>query len=132
MGAATTMMATGEKLPENVKAAIEDCGYTSAWDILGIRLTKSIKLPRFPFLYSANIVNLLRENFNLRNASSVNRLRKALRLLCSFTVKPIPLFHMKCSTRFILLPLAKRKCCLFPMLLTQEAFVLIRNFIGKL
>ena len=78
MGAATTMMATGEKLPENVKAAIEDCGYTSAWDILGIRLTKSIKLPRFPFLYSANIVNLLRENFNLRNASSVKQVKKSV------------------------------------------------------
>ena len=57
---------------------MEDCGYTSAWDILGIRLTKSIKLPRFPFLYSANIVNLLRENFNLRNASSVKQVKKSV------------------------------------------------------
>ncbi len=33
MGAAAVMMVSGEKLPENVKAIIEDCGYTSVWDI---------------------------------------------------------------------------------------------------
>lgn len=29
MGGATVMMTSGEKLPENVKAFIEDCGYSS-------------------------------------------------------------------------------------------------------
>src|SRR5699024_6839140 len=29
MGAATVMMTSGEKLPTNVKAIIEDCGYSS-------------------------------------------------------------------------------------------------------
>ena len=33
MGAATTMMTTGEDLPENVVLAIEDCGFTSVYDI---------------------------------------------------------------------------------------------------
>ena len=33
MGGATTMMTLGEKLPENVVLAIEDCGYTSVKDI---------------------------------------------------------------------------------------------------
>ncbi|MDR0718002.1 MAG: alpha/beta hydrolase [Treponema sp.] len=32
MGAATVMMASGEKLPPQVKAIIEDCGYTSAFE----------------------------------------------------------------------------------------------------
>lgn len=32
MGAATVMMATGLDLPENVRAAVADCGYTSVWD----------------------------------------------------------------------------------------------------
>ena len=32
MGAATVMMATGEDLPANVKVAVADCGYTSAYD----------------------------------------------------------------------------------------------------
>ena len=33
MGAAAVMMAAGEKLPSNVKSAVEDCGYTSAWSV---------------------------------------------------------------------------------------------------
>ncbi len=32
MGGATVMMASGEDLPSNVKAIIEDCGYSSVWD----------------------------------------------------------------------------------------------------
>ena len=33
MGGATVMMTSGEALPENVRAVIDDCGYTSVWDI---------------------------------------------------------------------------------------------------
>jgi len=34
MGGATVMNVSGEKLPAQVKAIIEDCGYTSVWDVL--------------------------------------------------------------------------------------------------
>lgn len=33
MGGATILMTSGEKSPDQVKAFVEDCGYTSAWDI---------------------------------------------------------------------------------------------------
>ena len=33
MGAATVLMASGDTLPNNIKAIIEDCGYTSVWNI---------------------------------------------------------------------------------------------------
>ncbi len=36
MGAATVMNTSGEILPSNVKAIIEDCGYTSTWDEFAI------------------------------------------------------------------------------------------------
>ena len=32
MGAATVLMASGDELPQNVKAIIADSGYTSVWD----------------------------------------------------------------------------------------------------
>ena len=32
MGGATTMMTSGETLPQCVKCFVEDCGYTSVWD----------------------------------------------------------------------------------------------------
>ncbi|WP_431189473.1 hypothetical protein, partial [Escherichia coli] len=38
MGAATVMMTSGEKLPDNVKAIIEDCGYSSVHDELAYQL----------------------------------------------------------------------------------------------
>jgi pimeloyl-ACP methyl ester carboxylesterase len=38
MGAASVMMAAGEELPPNVKAAVEDCGYTSAWSVLSYQV----------------------------------------------------------------------------------------------
>ena len=34
MGAATVMMASGEQTPPYVRGFIEDCGYTSVWDIM--------------------------------------------------------------------------------------------------
>lgn len=78
MGAATTMMVTGEELPENVVAAVEDCGYTSVWDILGYKIKSATGLPEFPFLYSADSVNKHREKFSFKEASCVEQLKKSV------------------------------------------------------
>lgn len=40
MGAATVMMTLGKDIPRNIKAAIEDCGYTSAWDEFAYQLKR--------------------------------------------------------------------------------------------
>ena len=45
MGAATTMMTAGESTPDNVKAFVEDCGYTSVWDIFSSELQLRFGLP---------------------------------------------------------------------------------------
>lgn len=75
MGAATTMMTCGEDLPENVKLAIEDCGYTNVWDILKHKMTQ-MKMPEFPFLYSANDVNKRKAKFSFKEASCTEQLKK--------------------------------------------------------
>ena len=49
MGAATTLLTTGEKLPENVKCAISDCGFTSAWEEFYLQCTNVAHLPPFRF-----------------------------------------------------------------------------------
>lgn len=77
MGAATTMMTTGEELPENVKAAVADCGYTSVWDIFDNKIRNNFKLHTFPTLYSANTVNKLYSGFDFKKASSVEQLKKS-------------------------------------------------------
>lgn len=77
MGAATVMMTTGEELPENVKCAVEDCGYTSVWDILSRNIEEEYHLPKFPFLYSGADIIKLKEHVDLRKASSVEQLKKS-------------------------------------------------------
>ena len=52
MGAATTMMVSGEKLPAYVDCFVEDCGYTSVWDQFKKELKEQFHLPAFPLLYS--------------------------------------------------------------------------------
>ena len=59
MGAATTMMASGENL-NNVVGYIEDCGYTSVWDIFASELDKRFSLPTFPVLNISNGVAKLK------------------------------------------------------------------------
>lgn len=77
MGAATTMMTTGEKLPENVKVAVADCGYTSVWDIFSNKVKNNFKMSEFPTLYSANAVNKIYSGFDFKEASAVEQLRKS-------------------------------------------------------
>ena len=78
MGAATTMMTTGEKLPENVKVAVADCGYTSVWDIFENQLCNTMNLPKFPMLYSASTANKVFSGFDFKEASSVEQLKKSV------------------------------------------------------
>ncbi|MEG0592305.1 MAG: alpha/beta hydrolase [Coprobacillus sp.] len=77
MGAATIMMACGEKLPAQVKLAIEDCGYTSAYAMFKDQLKERFGLPEIPFLPAAQLVGQLRYGFNFGDASAINQLKKA-------------------------------------------------------
>lgn len=77
MGAATTMMVTGEDLPENVKFAIADCGYTSAWDEFKYQLKTLFHLPAFPILYAANTITKIRAGYSLKEASAIEQVKKS-------------------------------------------------------
>lgn len=77
MGAATVMMTIGENLPISVKLAIEDCGYTSAWDEFKDKLKTIFKMPAFPVLYAANTVCKIRAKYDIKEASSIESLKKA-------------------------------------------------------
>lgn len=49
MGAATVMLASdNDDLPAQVVACVEDSGYTSAFDLLAVRMEESFGLPAFP------------------------------------------------------------------------------------
>lgn len=54
MGAATVLMTTGLDLPKQVKAAVSDCAFTSAWDVFSAVLKNMYHLPPFPIMQIAN------------------------------------------------------------------------------
>lgn len=76
MGAATVMMTAGEQLPSNVKAAVEDCGYTSVWDEFEYQLKALFHLPSFPVLYLASFITRLRAGYWFDEASALKQIRK--------------------------------------------------------
>lgn len=75
MGAATVMLATQEKLPDNVFAVIEDCGYTSAYEMFGLQLERMFNLPQFPIIDMTNIVHKLRLGCYMSDAAPIKAIK---------------------------------------------------------
>ena len=76
MGAATTMMVSGEELPASVKCFVEDCGYTSVWDQFAKELRGQFSLPTFPLLHVASWLCELRYGWNFREASALEQVAR--------------------------------------------------------
>lgn len=78
MGAATVMMVSGENLPTNVKLIVEDCGYTSVWDIFSFELNLRFNLSTFPVLNAASFITSVRAGYNYKEASSIDQIKKSV------------------------------------------------------
>lgn len=76
MGGATVMMTSGEETPANVIAFVDDCGYTSVWDIFASELGLRFHLPTFPLLYSASAFADLRAGYRFGEASALKQVEK--------------------------------------------------------
>jgi hypothetical protein len=85
MGGATVLMASGEKLPEQVKCVISDCAYTSVQDILSYQAKRLSKLPAFPLIHLAGCVCKVRAGYTFGEASALAQVKK--------THKPILFIH---------------------------------------
>lgn len=77
MGAATTMMTTGEKLPDNVVCAVEDCGFTSVYDIFEDQCIRKYHVPPKIVMPAAGIANFIFNKFSFKKASAVEQLKKS-------------------------------------------------------
>ena len=73
MGAATTMMVSGERLPAYVKCFVEDCGYTSVWDEFSGELKNQFGLPTFPLLDVTSWLCGLKYGWTFREASALEQ-----------------------------------------------------------
>jgi len=76
MGAATTMMASGETQPSYIKCYVEDCGYTSAWDEFSYEIKEMFHLPDFPLLYSSSLLCKIKYGWSFGEASALNQVKK--------------------------------------------------------
>ncbi len=82
MGGATVMMTTGNNPPPALKCAVSDCGYTSVWEQFAHIHKNGMHLPTFPGMYIANCIAPLKVGYSLRQASSVNQLKKCKVPIC--------------------------------------------------
>lgn len=76
MGAATTMMVSGEKPQFFVKCFVEDCGYTSVKDEFSHELKEMFGLPDFPVLPVASMLCDMKYGWNFDEASALSQVRK--------------------------------------------------------
>lgn len=76
MGAATTMMLSGDETPAAVKLFVEDCGYTSVWDVFSRELKLRFGLPEFPLLYTASVFSQLKAGYGFAEASALEAVER--------------------------------------------------------
>lgn len=76
MGGATTMMVSGDELPEYVRGFIDDCGYSSVWNQFKKELKGQFGLPPFPILYGADFICRVKYGWSFKEASSLDQLAK--------------------------------------------------------
>lgn len=79
MGGATTMMLSGEQMPQGVKDLhfVEDCGYTSVWDEFSREMKNQFGLPPFPLMYSASMLCKVRYGWSFSEASAIDAVSKS-------------------------------------------------------
>ena len=75
MGGATTMLVTGENLPQNVVCAVADCGYTTCYDEYKAQIGNVLHLPEFPFLPMINTISKLRGNFDFKACAPIEAVK---------------------------------------------------------
>lgn len=76
MGGATTMMVSGEKTPTQLKAYIEDCGYTSVYDEIKFQAKSMYNLPEYPLVPAVSGINKLKNGYTFKQASALKQVAK--------------------------------------------------------
>lgn len=77
MGGSTVLMTTGLELPPQVKAAVSDCAFTSAWNVFSSVLKNMYHLPEFPLLQISNVMIKRRAGYRLNECDAREEVAKA-------------------------------------------------------
>ncbi len=73
MGASTALMVAG--VAPEVDFVVEDCGFSTAFDELKVRLKEEHRLPAFPFLYIANKMTMKMYGFDFKKESPLKSVK---------------------------------------------------------
>ena len=76
MGASTVMYMADEPLPDNVKAIIADCGFTTPKDIISSVFESVTHLPAAPSIWAADLFARLFAGFSLSEKNTRKTLAK--------------------------------------------------------
>lgn len=77
MGAATVLLATGDDVPKNVKAVIEDCAYSSFYDELNYQIKKLFHIPGWLLIPAASFVLRFRAGIAIKDVDVIGAVRKS-------------------------------------------------------
>ncbi len=77
MGASTVMFMAEERLPENVKGIIADCGFTSPKEIVSSVFRKTTHLPAIPTIWAADLFARVFAGFSLYEKNTCRSLAKS-------------------------------------------------------
>src|SRR5699024_10460181 len=77
MGAASVLMASGEHMPEQVKAIVADSPYTNVYDLFAYQMKRMYHLPAVPILPTTSAVTKMRAGYSLTEASALDQVKKA-------------------------------------------------------
>ena len=77
MGSSTVCMASGEKLPNNVKGIISDCGYANVYEQFKHVFKSKAHLPTWPVLNIFDVYLKSIYKFNMKEADAVKQIKKS-------------------------------------------------------
>ena len=75
MGAATVLMAAALE-PKNLVAVVEDCGYTSAYEMFTVQLERIFDLPEFPVMPIVDVVSKIKIGAKISDAAQIDYVSK--------------------------------------------------------
>ena len=76
MGAATVLLTAANQNIKNLVAVVEDCGYTSAYEMFTAQLNKIFGLPEYPVMPCANFVCKLKTGVKISDAAPIDVVNK--------------------------------------------------------
>lgn len=77
MGAATVLMASGLKLPLQVKGVVSDCGFTSPKEVFTHVLHSMYHMPAFPIIQIADFANWRLAGYGMDECNAAREVRKS-------------------------------------------------------